>query len=123
GFLDDNDGAARLALRLCPVRGQLVAVGSGKLDHLAHVTSFGMVEARIAIMKKPPQALFRMACTALERAGAHREMAEAAARHLVRAEAQGLATHGMSRVPFYCAMLRNGRADGTARPAMTSERA
>jgi len=29
----------------------------------------------------------------------------------------------MSRVPFYCTMLRNGRADGTARPAMVSDRA
>lgn len=28
----------------------------------------------------------------------------------------------MSRVPFYCSMLRNGRADGAARPAMKSER-
>ncbi len=50
-------------------------------------------------------------------------MAEAAARHLVRAEEQGLPTHGMSRVPFYCSMLRNGRADGAAHPAMAAERA
>ena len=50
-------------------------------------------------------------------------MAQAAARHLVQAEAQGLPTHGMSRVPFYCSMLRNGRADGTARPALVSDRA
>ena len=50
-------------------------------------------------------------------------MADAAARHLVQAEAQGLPTHGMSRVPFYCSMLRNGRADGAAHPAMVSERA
>jgi (2R)-3-sulfolactate dehydrogenase (NADP+) len=50
-------------------------------------------------------------------------MAEAAARHLVQAEEQGLPTHGMSRVPFYCAMLRNGRADGTAQPVMAAERA
>ena len=49
-------------------------------------------------------------------------MADAAARHLVRAEEQGLPTHGMSRVPFYCAMLRNGRAEGSAHPAMASER-
>lgn len=74
-------------------------------------------------MKKDAQALFRLARTALERAGAHAAMAEAAARHLVAAEEQGLPTHGMSRVPFYCAMLRNGRADGTARPRMASERA
>jgi (2R)-3-sulfolactate dehydrogenase (NADP+) len=50
-------------------------------------------------------------------------MAEAAARHLVRAEEQGLPTHGMSRVPFYCGMLRRGRADGAAQPAMAAERA
>jgi len=50
-------------------------------------------------------------------------MAQAAARHLVQAEAQGLPTHGMSRVPFYCSMLRNGRADGAAQPAMVSDRA
>ncbi|HEY7238191.1 MAG TPA: Ldh family oxidoreductase [Burkholderiales bacterium] len=74
-------------------------------------------------MKKPAQELFRLGCTALERAGAHAEMAQAAARHLVQAEAQGLPTHGMSRVPFYCSMLRNGRADGTARPALVSDRA
>ena len=50
-------------------------------------------------------------------------MAEAAARHLVRAEEQGLPTHGMSRVPFYCGMLRRGRADGAAEPRMQAERA
>jgi len=50
-------------------------------------------------------------------------MAHAAARHLVQAESQGLPTHGMSRVPFYCTMLRNGRADGAAHPAMVSDRA
>jgi len=74
-------------------------------------------------VKKPAQELFRLGCTALERAGAHAAMAQAAARHLVQAEAQGLPTHGMSRVPFYCSMLRNGRADGTAQPAMVSDRA
>jgi (2R)-3-sulfolactate dehydrogenase (NADP+) len=72
-------------------------------------------------VKKPAQELFQLARTALERAGAHPEMAAASARHLVRAEEQGLATHGMSRVPFYCGMLRNGRADGTAHPAMVSD--
>jgi (2R)-3-sulfolactate dehydrogenase (NADP+) len=50
-------------------------------------------------------------------------MAEAAARHLVRAEEHGLPTHGMSRVPFYCAMLRRGRADGAAEPVMLADRA
>ena len=50
-------------------------------------------------------------------------MADAAARHLVRAEEQGLPTHGMSRVPFYCGMLRRGRAVGAAEPRMQAERA
>jgi (2R)-3-sulfolactate dehydrogenase (NADP+) len=78
---------------------------------------------RIFRMKKPAQELFQLARQALERAGAHAAMAEATARHLVRAEEQGLPTHGMSRVPFYCAMLRNGRADGAAHPAMVADRA
>jgi (2R)-3-sulfolactate dehydrogenase (NADP+) len=74
-------------------------------------------------VKKNAQELLRLARTALEKAGAHSKMAEAAARHLVRAEEQGLPTHGMSRVPFYCTMLRKGRADGAAQPAMAAERA
>ena len=73
-------------------------------------------------MKKSGQALYELACTALKMAGAHSKMAEAAARHLVQAEEQGLPTHGMSRVPFYCGMLRNGRADGAAHPTMAAER-
>jgi (2R)-3-sulfolactate dehydrogenase (NADP+) len=74
-------------------------------------------------MKKDAQALFRLARTALERAGANPAMAEATARHLVAAEEQGLPTHGMSRVPFYCGMLRNGRADAAAQPRLVTERA
>ena len=74
-------------------------------------------------MKKDARELHRLARTALEKAGANSKMAEAAARHLVRAEEQGLPTHGMSRVPFYCSMLRKGRADGTAAPVMVADRA
>jgi (2R)-3-sulfolactate dehydrogenase (NADP+) len=74
-------------------------------------------------MKKKAQELFRMAKQALMNAGAHETMAEVTAQHLVRAEEQGLPTHGMSRVPFYCSMLRNGRADGKAKPSMAAEKA
>jgi (2R)-3-sulfolactate dehydrogenase (NADP+) len=74
-------------------------------------------------MKKKPEELLILARNALERAGASAAMAEAAARHLVRAEEHGLPTHGMSRVPFYCGFLKNGRADGAARPRMLSDRA
>jgi (2R)-3-sulfolactate dehydrogenase (NADP+) len=73
-------------------------------------------------MTKAPQDLFRLARSAIERAGARPEMAAAAAQHLVRAEEHGLPTHGMSRVPFYCGMLRNGRAIGSAAPVMRSDR-
>jgi len=73
-------------------------------------------------MRKNAQDLFQLARAALEKAGAHSRMAEAAAHHLVQAEAQGLPTHGLSRVPFYCGMLRNGRADGAAHPALVAER-
>lgn len=74
-------------------------------------------------MKRKPGELLRLARNALEKAGANPLMAEAAAKHLVRAEAHGLPTHGMSRVPFYCGFLKNGRADGAARPMMISDRA
>src|SRR5437660_6146432 len=78
---------------------------------------------RIRAMKKDAQALFHLAVSALERAGANPHMAQTTARHLVQAEEQGLPTHGMSRVPFYCGMLRKGRADGAAQPAMVADRA
>ena len=55
-----------------------------------------------------------MAEAALEKAGASHAMAHATARALVAAEAQGLASHGISRVPQYCGHLKNGRADGNA---------
>lgn len=56
---------------------------------------------------------------ALRHAGASQAMAASTARALVRAEAQGLASHGLSRVPQYATHLRNGRADGQAQAAVT----
>jgi (2R)-3-sulfolactate dehydrogenase (NADP+) len=41
-------------------------------------------------------------------------MAAATARSLVLAEAQGIASHGLSRVPQYATHLKNGRANGQA---------
>jgi (2R)-3-sulfolactate dehydrogenase (NADP+) len=73
-------------------------------------------------MRKSAEELVSLACAALERAGARSAMARAAAAHLVRAEEQGMPTHGMSRVPFYCGMLRNGRADGKSSPTLKSDR-
>ena len=59
---------------------------------------------------------------ALTRAGAGRAMAEATARALVLAEAQGLGSHGLGRVAQYAAHLRNGRVDGAAVPTVMSSK-
>jgi (2R)-3-sulfolactate dehydrogenase (NADP+) len=62
------------------------------------------------------EALHDLAAGALARAGANPDMAAATARALVYADAQGLASHGVSRVPQYATHLGNGRADGAAQP-------
>ncbi len=62
--------------------------------------------------------LHNLAVRALVKAGASAAMAEATARALVYADAQGLASHGVARVPQYAAHLRNARADGAAVPAI-----
>ena len=69
-----------------------------------------------------PEALVGLATRALERAGANRAMAETTARALVDADAQGLSSHGLSRIAQYTAHLRNGRADGAAVPRIARER-
>lgn len=72
-------------------------------------------------MKLPCEHLESLAARALERAGAHAELARAAARHLVAAEAQGLPTHGLSRVEQYAMLLRNGRHNGAGRARLVNE--
>jgi (2R)-3-sulfolactate dehydrogenase (NADP+) len=59
---------------------------------------------------------------ALRRAGAGEAMARSTARALVLAQAQGIASHGLSRVPQYAVHLRNGRADGSAQPVVAAGR-
>jgi (2R)-3-sulfolactate dehydrogenase (NADP+) len=60
---------------------------------------------------------------ALARAGAGREMAASTGAALVAAEAQGLASHGLSRVAQYAGHLRNGRVNGEARPQLRQAKA
>jgi (2R)-3-sulfolactate dehydrogenase (NADP+) len=55
-----------------------------------------------------------LAARALRAAGANEAMAASTARALVLAEAQGIASHGLGRVPQYATHLRNGRANGAA---------
>ena len=52
--------------------------------------------------------------SALARAGASQGMADSTARSLVLAEAQGLGSHGLSRVGQYVTHLKNGRVNGAA---------
>ena len=61
-----------------------------------------------------PAALRDLAERALHRAGASPAMAVATARALTDADAQGLGSHGVARIPQYAAHLRNGRAVGSA---------
>jgi (2R)-3-sulfolactate dehydrogenase (NADP+) len=63
-------------------------------------------------------ALQDLATRALARAGANPAMASTTAAALVYAEARGLASHGISRVPQYALHLGNGRADGSAQPEL-----
>lgn len=53
---------------------------------------------------------------ALKRAGASKVVADATARALIAAEAEGLGGHGLSRVALYCQHLRDGRARGKVKP-------
>ena len=67
-------------------------------------------------------ALTDLAKRALSSAGANATMAAATAEALVNAELQGLASHGMSRIPQYAMHLRNGRADGNAVPIIVKSK-
>ena len=66
--------------------------------------------------------LHDLARRALLSAGASEAMARTTADALTAAEAEGLSSHGMARVPQYAAHLRNGRADGRAVAVIARER-
>ena len=69
-----------------------------------------------------PAALRDLVGAGLRRAGASAEMAAATAHALVEAEAQGLGSHGVARVPQYAAHLKNGRAVGDAAASVIRSR-
>lgn len=66
------------------------------------------------------EALHELARGALLRAGAHFDLAQATAAALVYADARGLSAHGVARIPQYATHLKNGRADGNARPKLVA---
>ncbi|PUA18902.1 Ldh family oxidoreductase [Glaciimonas sp. PCH181] len=57
-----------------------------------------------------------IAAAVLIRAGASPEMARSTAAALVTAQAQGLPSHGLLRLPQYASHLRHGRVNGAAVP-------
>ena len=65
-------------------------------------------------MKHSLEDLRQRVSSTLQAAGASASMAESTALALVLAEAQGMGSHGLSRVSQYATHLRNGRVDGTA---------
>jgi (2R)-3-sulfolactate dehydrogenase (NADP+) len=67
-------------------------------------------------MKLPLAEIQALVARRLLAAGANAAMAECTARALVLAEAQGLGSHGLSRVAQYATHLANGRANGAAVP-------
>lgn len=69
----------------------------------------------------PLAELERLMRAALAASGATPAMAAATARALAAAEAEGIGSHGASRIPQYCGHLRNGRANGAAEPAVARD--
>jgi (2R)-3-sulfolactate dehydrogenase (NADP+) len=63
-----------------------------------------------------------LVAAALQHAGANPAMARAAARALVLAEAQGMASHGLSRVAQYTGHLRHDRVNGAAVPVVVKRK-
>ncbi len=63
--------------------------------------------------------LRQLVVNALKRHNTSEENAAAVARALVTAEADGLAGHGLSRLPSYCAQAASGKVDGHAVPVAT----
>ena len=59
------------------------------------------------------------AAAALENAGTAPEVARSVAAALVRAEVDGLGSHGLARLPSYCAQVASGKVVGDARPVLT----
>ena len=64
-----------------------------------------------------------LAVRALRNAGASEAMAAHTAAALLHAEASGVPTHGVARLPLYCGHLRAGRASGAAQPSLVREQA
>jgi len=68
------------------------------------------------------QDIHTLASQALQNAGASPMQADCTATALVAADAQGLASHGVSRIPMYTGHLRAGRVNGHAIPKIVAQK-
>lgn len=62
----------------------------------------------------------KLAISVLERAGTAPDNAQATAAALVLAEADGLPSHGLQRLPAYADQVLSGKVNGIARPQVTT---
>src|SRR5262245_43989056 len=69
-------------------------------------------------MRLSLEAAHALSLGVLTQAGVTAGNAEAVANALVAAEADGLASHGMSRLPAYADQVRAGKVDGRAVPQL-----
>ena len=68
------------------------------------------------------ESLIDLARKSLLASGASEDMAASTAKALVLAESQGLASHGLSRVPQYASHLRSGRVNPQAQPKVLASK-
>ena len=68
---------------------------------------------------KPAAELEALATDGFVKAGTTEAAARSVARALVKANADGLASHGLARLPAYCAQVRAGKVKGAAVPTAT----
>ena len=65
----------------------------------------------------------RLADAALRATGTSETNARSVARSIASAEAEGLASHGLMRLPVYCQHVACGKVDGRVEPVANSDRA
>ncbi len=68
-----------------------------------------------------PSDLLDLSASALLAAGASRQNAEMVAAAVVRAELDGIASHGAMRIPYYAEHMLRGRVDGKAVPRVARD--
>ena len=83
---------------------------------MAGSSEFQLGTGEAILSTHPPQELRALGAAVLKQAGATPEVADCVAAALVAAELDGIASHGLSRLPFYADQVKSGKVDGKAVP-------